>query len=133
MARAPRRAEEIEDVGEETTEGVETVEADENAGEEAVRGNKDAPPSSSDVSLASLCFDEGWHEIDSAPANGRPVVVGGFTTQTPIPIPLVTPAYKHNSRAWRGSHTRWEPFTEWRILNTPTRLPFDPVAWTRYE
>ena len=67
--------------------------------------------------------------MDSAPTTGKPVTLAGLVQG----VPLYCPAYMHNSRRYTGSAGRWTDFREWRILNTPDRVPFEPLAWTRYE
>ena len=67
--------------------------------------------------------------MDTAPTNGRPVVLYGLVGTG---IPVSTPAHHYASRRWEGSATRWVSYTEWRILNSIDRVPFEPQCWTRY-
>lgn len=74
-------------------------------------------------------LEPGWSTMDSAPTTGKAVRLAGLLQG----IPLICPAYCHNSRRYTGSAMRWQNFSEWRILNTPTAVPFEPLAWSRHE
>ena len=72
---------------------------------------------------------DGWSPMSDAPRNGKPALLVGLIEG----VPLYCDAYLHNTRVWRGSLHRWVPYSEWRILNTPNKVPFEPLAWTRYQ
>lgn len=105
----------------------EAAQHDENAQEIAV-----SPPleTDGDGSVGEVAFADGWAGMDTAPDGGRPCVLAGLVG---VGIPIATAAYLHQSRRWTGSVTRWVPFTEWRVMNSPERVPFEPMCWTRYE
>ena len=75
-------------------------------------------------------LEPGWSLMDSAPTTGKAVRLVGLL---PPGVPAECPAYLHNSRRYTGSATRWQNFAEWRILNSPTPVPFEPLAWSRFE
>jgi hypothetical protein len=68
--------------------------------------------------------------MDTAPVGGKPCYVAGLIGPG---IPLVVGAYLHHSRRYTGSQFRYVPYTEWRMIDTPFRVPFDPMCWTRYQ
>jgi hypothetical protein len=94
-------------------------------------GPKDRDRAEPEVrALTDEDLEPGWFTMDSAPTTGKAVRLVGLL---PPGVPAECPAYMHNSRRYTGSATRWQNFAEWRILNTPTAIPFEPLAWSRFE
>ena len=81
------------------------------------------------LALTDEDLEPGWSIMASAPTNGKPVLLVGLAGG----IPLTCAAYMHKSRRYTGSASRWVEFAEWRVLNTPDRVPFEPLAWSRFE
>ena len=79
---------------------------------------------------SALDLADGWSAMDTAPVGGKPCYVAGLIGPG---IPLVVGAYLHHSRRYMGSQFRYVPYTEWRMIDTPFRVPFDPMCWTRYQ
>lgn len=146
----PPKAKEAQDAEtqtatEPTIEALEAEDAGEASGDlhaeapeagESLAGESDAPSGDGGVeniaeeSAVPLDLAEGWSPMDTAPDGGKPCYVAGLVGPG---VPLVVGAYLHHSRRYMGSQFRYVPYTEWRMIDTPFRVPFDPMCWSRYQ
>jgi hypothetical protein len=108
----------------EAVRGSETALSDD--GDALANGDEPALPEAGEP----LDLADGWSAMDTAPVGGKPCYVAGLIGPG---IPLVVGAYLHHSRRYMGSQFRYVPYTEWRIIDTPFRVPFDPMCWARYQ
>lgn len=78
---------------------------------------------------------DGWATMETAPTGGKPCFLAGLLESDDlfIRVPLIAEAYLHETREYRGSASRFVPVSWWKILNTPDKVPFEPLAWARWQ
>lgn len=71
---------------------------------------------------------EGWFDIDSAPKDGKVIMVRGEKPEKgPAPEEI---AVWRNSRCFNAKTTKWDDVGFWALANAGgARLPFEPMAW----
>lgn len=65
--------------------------------------------------------------------SGKPVFLLGAVEYGPLLIPMVIGGFWHATRVWKGSVTRFVDTGWWKVIDAAAKVPFEPVAWSRYQ